>query len=415
MRKLYVLIFLVFAANHFDRQLISILADPIARDLGLTDVQLGFVSGLSFAFVFGVASFPFGTLSATRSRRNMIAYSAIFWSLMTMLSSTATGFWQLLITRMGLAIGESASLPPAYSIVSDSGNEQGRVRRLSILTAGAATGNLAAFIIGGFIAVHYGWRTALLVAGLPGIVLALLLLTLTKEPARHRDLAVAQDETRSLRIVRRTLKATLTDRVLRFVFAGAMLNYIVLESAIYWYPTFLMRSHGYTPLEAGLLMSLGSLLSIAGAVGSGLLLERVLRKFASRGSQWLAWLPMIVIIIGTPFDIIFLLSDDHRIAIAAFTVPALFSSSMIAPTVTMAHERMSEMDRPLASAVFLAFGTFVGLLIGPFAIGSLSHWLSNGYGTASLRYALLSMQLFGLLAAGAFGLAGLASRREDYR
>lgn len=388
--------------NHLDRQVMGILLEAIRLDLDLTDFELGLISGLAFAVVFAVATIPAALWSAYGSRRNLIALSAIVWSLMTMFGSMATGFWHLAIARAGIALGEAGSGPASHSLLSDMAGDRRRTGSLALFTAGAALGTALAIFAGGLLGQMFGWRAALLAVGVPGLVLGMALL-LVREPARAYAHPASAREALRPAVLLTTVREIAAARPALLALLAAMLHYIVLNGGIAWYPAFLIRVHGFTPLQAGTVLALGGLAGVAGTIYSGRLIDRV--GTARPGLR--AWIPAAAIALTTPFDMIMLLADDPRIVIAAFFVPVSVSAIMVAPTAAILHEAVAPPRRAMASAILLGAGSaLVGTGLGPSAVGVMSHFAFGGGTADSLRYALVALQLFGLSAALVYYLAG---------
>ena len=179
-----VMLTLVYTFNFIDRQILVILQEPIKADLGLSDAQLGLLSGFSFALVYVTAGIPIAWLADRGNRRNIVAISLGFWSFMTALSGLAQNYGQLLAARIGVGIGEAGGSPPSHSMVSDYFPAKQRGTALSFYSTGIYIGILIGFAAGGWIAETFGWRVAFFLVGVPGIFYALLLVWVVKEPKR---------------------------------------------------------------------------------------------------------------------------------------------------------------------------------------------------------------------------------------
>ncbi len=168
------LLLVVYIFNFVDRQILSILIEPIKRDIQLSDAQLGVLGGIAFAIFYTFAGIPIARWADTGSRRSIIALGLFVWSAMAAATGLARGFLTLVLARIGVGIGEAAGSPPAHSLISDYFPPDRRATALAIyalgIPIGAAIGNLA----GGWIGEYFGWRTAFVVVGLPGVVLALV-------------------------------------------------------------------------------------------------------------------------------------------------------------------------------------------------------------------------------------------------
>ena len=174
----------VYAFNFIDRQILVILQEPIKAELGLSDTQLGLLTGFSFAVVYVTAGIPIAWLADRSNRRNIVAVSLGIWSVMTALSGMVQNYTQLLLARLGVDLDEAGGSPPSHSMISDYFPEEQRGTAISIYTTGIYLGILFGYFAGGWIADTYGWRNAFFIVGIPGVVLAFFLLLLVREPPR---------------------------------------------------------------------------------------------------------------------------------------------------------------------------------------------------------------------------------------
>src|SRR5277367_1862603 len=175
---------LVYVFNFVDRQLLVILQESIKKELHLSDTQLGLLSGFTFAIFYVTLGIPIARFADKRNRRNIVAMSLSLWSIMTALSGTARNFFQLLLARIGVGVGEAGGSPPAHAMISDYFPPEKRSTALSVYSTGIYIGILIGFLMGGYLNQHLGWRTAFFVLGIPGILFSLLLYTTVKEPRR---------------------------------------------------------------------------------------------------------------------------------------------------------------------------------------------------------------------------------------
>jgi predicted MFS family arabinose efflux permease len=258
-----------------------------------------------------------------------------------------------------------------------------------------------AFLVGGYVGQRYGWRVAFAVAGLPPLLLALLLqLTVWELPA---PASAALRATGSIALVGETLGRLWSDQVLRQILIAAILALTVGYGAMAWIPSYLVRSHGFNIAQAGAYLAV--VIGIGGALGNwlgGWSSDRL----RLRDARWSLWLVAIVFVAARPFAMLFYWVDDTVLALALFVLPAAAGAIHIGPSVAVLHERIDAHLRPLASALFLMILTLLGLGLGPLAVGAMSDIVFARYGEDSLRYALLVWQLVGFWAAIHFYLAG---------
>lgn len=172
----------VYTFNFIDRQILSILLEPIKQDLGLSDTALGMLTGFAFALFYATLGIPIARLADRGNRRNLIAIALTVWSAMTAVSGLAQNFWHLLIARIGVGVGEAGCSPPAHSMIADYFPSENRATALGIYALGIPFGILFGFIAGGWLNEFFGWRVAFFVVGVPGLLLAILVRFSLREP-----------------------------------------------------------------------------------------------------------------------------------------------------------------------------------------------------------------------------------------
>ncbi|MEP1595397.1 MAG: MFS transporter, partial [Halieaceae bacterium] len=174
----------VYSFNFIDRQLLAILQESIKLDLGLSDSQLGLLTGFAFAVFYVTAGIPIARWADHANRRNIVAGSLFIWSFMTALSGLVQNYWQLVLARIGVGIGEAGGSPPSHSMISDIFPPNRRATALGFYSTGVSFGILFGFLFGGWLNEYFGWRTAFMVVGIPGVFLAGILMLTLREPIR---------------------------------------------------------------------------------------------------------------------------------------------------------------------------------------------------------------------------------------
>ena len=297
----------VAALNQLDRQLMSILLEPVRREFGLTDIQLGLLSGLAFAALYTTLSIPAAVWAVSHSRRNLITAAAVVWGGMTALCGAAQSFAQLFLARLGVGVGEAGGIPPSHAMISDLYRPGERATAMAIWASGNNIGILLAFMFGGIIAQRYGWRTAFVAAGIATVLFAVLVRLTVREPARSVDAspfaAIAKDH------VRESLLGLWRDPVMFQTCLGAIITSAVGFGALAWIPSYLARSHQLPLATIGIYLAL--VIGIGGAIGNWLggYYSDVLRR---RDIRWSLWLVAAVFIGSKPFSMAFYLLDEHR-------------------------------------------------------------------------------------------------------
>ena len=402
--RYYVLALLTlgYVFNFVDRQVMTILIEPIKMEFGASDTQMGLLSGLAFALFYATLGIPVARLADRWSRRNVLAISMTTWSAVTALCATATGFWHLLLLRIGVGIGEAGGTPPSQSLLADYFPPEKRAFAQGILATAPNIGILVGLFGGALIAEAYGWRSVFLVFGIPGVLLAILIQLTIKEPLKVT--ASASEEGAGL-------FSTLGNIFRLPSFAHIMVGVGFTGIAGYglgvWSPSFLVRVHNMSLVDAGLYLGLiGIFGGGLGTISSGLLVDRLAR----RDKRWQLWLPAIGIFLALPTQLAFLMwPAEHRLVMGDVDVPfalvfmalsAVFASFWIAPSYAAVQNLVPQYWRTQASALMLLAINLLGMGLGPLLVGMLSDLLSQ-FGDSSVRYGLsigVSLSLVGGIA-----------------
>lgn len=406
-RYALMLLVVAYTFSHVDRNILGILVEPIKADLGFSDTQLGFLTGFAFATFYATLGIPIAWWADRSNRRNIIALSLAIWSAMTALSGLAQNFVQLALARIGVGIGEAGSSPPSHSMISDLYPRAERSAAMAIYALGVYFGVGIGFFMGGFVAENYGWRVAFFVAGLPGLLLALLIRLTLKEPQRgHADGVVMDVAPPRLSA---GFKHLWSSRASRHLVIGVTLTSFVGYGALAWGPAFMIRSYGMTVGEVGMILSpLVAALGGIGAFAGGKLADRLAR----RDPRWNAWIVAVAKLFAMPLLIAFYLVDDLRIGLPFYAAATLLGAFYLGPTYAMIQSLTPLRLRAMAAAVLLFVLNLIGLGLGPQLIGILSDALRPSFGNESLRYALFASALIHLWAIVHYYVAGRHYRRE---
>jgi predicted MFS family arabinose efflux permease len=381
----------IYVFNYIDRLVISILIEPIKLEFGISDTQIGLLSGVAFAIFYTVFGFPFGRLSDRIGRKPVIALACIAWSGMTMLCGVATSFAMLLLFRIGVAVGEAGGTAPSVAMVSDLYPPQKRSRAMSVFLMGPSLGAVLGLGLGGWIAQTYGWRAAFIVIGAPGVLLGLLLWLTVRSPAAPPPVAGGKENWR------RTLRELFaTPAFLPIVLAG-MLAAIMGYAIGTWNPSFLIRSHGLSLQHAGLLVGLGG--GIAATVGT-LLCGSITDRLVARDPGWQLGVPLIACLISVPLGLAFYLwPAGTAFHLGSIPIPEAylfylafsFAATWWAAPCFSAISHLFPANRlAQATSIFVMGMTLFGVGLGPIVAGSLSDFFTASVGKEALRYALAS-------------------------
>ncbi len=477
---------LVYVFNFLDRQIISILAERIKADLGVSDAEIGFLYGTAFAVFYAIFGIPLARLADVWDRRKLIAIGLAVWSLMTVLSGLARNFAELAVARFGVGIGEASATPAAFSLLSDSFPAARRATALAVFSSGICIGAGLGLGLGGWVVERWdhafaaaapfglrGWQVAFFVAGLPGLLLALWVATLREPQRGSADGIFSPAERYPFREFLSELRSVLPPftllhlakigagrrEVVRNLGAAALIaaasvalgrvtrtpsQWIALGIGVYaafswtqalrcrdavahalilrapglcyaalgfsflafhgygigfWTAPFFVRFHGVDERQAGLV--LGAIAAVGGWLG--ITLGGVLADFWRRSSPCgRLYVAMLAAVLPVPIVLLLLTTTDRTLAYALTFPSSVCSSLWIGPAASTVQDLVLPRMRGSATAAYLLLVTFIGLALGPYAIGLASVWIGD------LRGAML-VALASNVAALAFCV--LAARR----
>jgi predicted MFS family arabinose efflux permease len=381
----YVLVMLTLAYvfNFADRQLLVILQESIKEDFNLSDTQLGLLSGFSFALFYVALGIPIAQYADKRNRRNIVAGSLGLWSVMTAISGLTGNFIQLLLTRIGVGVGEAGGSPPAHAMISDYFPPEKRARSLSIYSTGIYIGVLVGFLTGGYLNQHYGWRTAFFVVGTPGIIFSLIFYFTVKEPKKGAtDARTTSGGTHSLRS---TLKLLYSNKVFVYLALAIALHVFCIYAFLNWIPSFMSRLHGMKSIDIG--VSLGLIFGLGGGIGT--YARRFLTdRLGKKDKRYYLSVPAYSILISLLFTAGTLFLQNNYLTLFCLSGCAFLQSMFLGPTIAVAHSSVPAPMRALTSAILFFALNLVGLGFGPLVVGIISDLLKPTLGIESLRWAL---------------------------
>ncbi len=378
------LLTLVYCFNFIDRQLLAILQESIKADLDLSDSQLGLLTGFAFAVFYVVAGIPIARWADRSNRRNIVALSLFAWSFMTAISGFVQNYLHLLLARIGVGVGEAGGSPPSHSLISDMFPPERRASALGFYSMGVNIGILFGFLLGGWINEFFGWRTAFMVVGAPGIFLALLVRFTIKEPVRGQS--EARQASADMVPITKVVSLLWQLRTFRHMAVASGFSAFAGYAAANWNASYMIRSHGMATGELGTWLAM--IMGFGGAVGvlGGAL---VADKLAKRDMRWHMWVPAITALISIPFVVAVYLVDGEYQVLLLMIVPGILANVFLGSTIATAHRLVGLRMRALSSAVLFFVLNIIGLGAGPWTVGVVSDLLSARYGGESLRMALL--------------------------
>ena len=422
----------IYIFNFLDRQLMSVLIESIKKDpafattlpdgttVGLTDAQMGWMTGFWFALVYTVLGVIVGFLADRTSRRNILYVGATLWSGFTALCGLSTNYMTLLLARVGVGVGEAAGAPPSYSIISDYFPAEKRGLALALFSMGVPLGQAAAIAFGAQIDKAYGWRTAFIAIGVAGVIAALIMLFVVREPKRgamdSAKLAAMANERSSFG---ETFWQFISRPALLWTAMGCGLSSFVGYAALGWNASFLLRTLGMTMDELSLWYALVIGVGIGiGTIASGFIVDIM----AKRSRVWYALVPLIAMTAATPFWYVYTQAVDWPTGLGLLILPLLLNIFYLAPALAVVNNSVKPSQRTMSSAILLMILNFIGLGGGPTLVGILSTNFSADKvaagmdkalaGAEGLRDALLWMTPFFAVAVFFMVLQYLALRRE---
>ncbi len=381
-----------------DRKIIVIAAEPIKLEFGLSDTQLGFLTGTCFAMAYAIVGIPLGMLVDRVSRKNLLAGAVGIWSLFTALGGLMGSYWSLVATRMAVGAAEAPNNTTGYSLITDSFKWVERSRAMGIYSMGSAFGSLVGMGLGGYIVVSYGWRGAFFLAGIPGLILCFLLIFTVKEPLRRKADGAVADGSKAPPLLE-TVKFIWSQRSFVFLYGGFVLGAMTISGVSLWLPSFLVRIHQVPLADMGLFLGLTyGIAASSGGVLGGMLGDYVGKKTILNicpmvGAQMLV---TVVCFIAMVFV------DSTWMAFGLFAIGLFAHYAHHPPIYSLKQILVAPRMRGTMSAILLVSSNLIGFGLGPQVVGILSDYYATWAGTNSLQYAIATLVLVNLGAAACF-------------
>lgn len=406
-RTLMWMLLIVYILNFLDRQILNILAEPIKAELGLSDTQLGLLAGPAFAVFYAVLGIPIARFAdrASTNRVTLISISLAVWSLMTALCGMVGNFWQMLLARIGVGVGEAGCTPSAHSLIADSVPAERRSSAIAFFGLGVPIGSLLGLTIGGTVNDIYGWRVALFLVGAPGLLLALILPLLIKEPrspeSRATALAAAQTPgaVAAPQSTWSAISEAFSSRAFTWLFIAASVTAFLSYGKGLWTISFFIRSHGLSTTEAGLSMAVA--LGVAGVIGTWLG-GKLADVFGKRDKQHLLTFPAIGMAVAAPILFLGYTVENWQVAVLLLIVPTILNAAYYGPTYACVQGLVRPQLRSVAASMVVFGQNLIGLGAGPLAFGMLSDYLQPMAGQESVRWVLYGAAWLGLIPAFCF-------------
>jgi MFS family permease len=402
-------LFLGYVTNSLDRGILNILLPAIRKEFDLSYTALGLLGGIAFALFYATLGIPIANLADRTSRKWVLATCMTLWSGMTALCGAAANFPSLLATRVGTAIGEAGGSPPSHSLIADYFPIEKRGTALSIYALAVSVGAMIASPLGGWGNELWGWRTAFVIAGIPGLFVALLVALTVKEPPRGMSDGVPI--VRGGRVNSFAAAVHLCKRpAFRNMGLAAALHAFVWYGAGNFNSLFLVETH---KLGTGVVGTWLSVFFFIGAIGTflgGYLSDRLSARHGDE--RYYMWVPGIAAILGIPFQILGYLAPSFDLCVVGFAGSAFFASFFFGPSFAMAQGLASASRRAIAASVLLFIQTIIGLGLGPLIAGMISDALTPAFGAQALGYALTLVALINLWSGLHYWLASKTVRHD---
>lgn len=376
------ILLLVYSFNWMDRYVLVILLEAIKHDLRLSDTALGMLSGLAFASVYSVAGLFIARWADVGVRRSIIALGLTVWSVMTAASGLAANVLQLTAARFGVALGESACSPPASSLISDYFPARRRATAFAVYGAGISLGMGLGLVIGGWVNQFFGWRVAFMVAGVPGLALALVVRLTVREPVRGHIEHTGVD--RNVYSVADAIRLILSRRSFLAYAIGLGLFSFSGNAFETWTPVYLMRVYhmgtGTIGTWTGLIEGIGGMI---GTLAGGVLADR----FGARDVRWYLWMPALTAGAMVPSMFVFL-HTNQQVMFLFYFVTIVCGGSYMAPMVAITQRVMPVHMRAVSTALLYLLLNLIGPGLGPVVAGIFNDVFVASYGPEAVRLSL---------------------------
>jgi MFS family permease len=401
---------LIYGVSQLDRQVISLLLEGIKKDMHVSDTVLGLVSGFGFATLYVVSGVFMSRWADKGPRLWIISGGLAFYSVMTALAGFSQNIVHLALSRVGVSIGESTGLAPSTAFLSDYFPEEKRARAMAIFAGGAYIATFFGYPVIGWINQHYGWRPAFMAAGVPGIVLALLLRLTVADPPRGGSEKVAVDT--AIASVGDTLRFISGQKSVWLAYLGAGFGGWFLFCFAIWTPSFLARVHHLSPVQIGLFTGmLHGAFGLLGATSGGFFADWI----GKRDTRLRLTVPALISLLILPSGLVFLFAENLAVMFTAQAIVSFLAVFPMGATWAVMQSSVKPRMRALNASILLIFSTFIGLGFGPMVTGMLNDHLAPTLGPEAIRYSLTLSVGFFVMSAILLALSGLYSARDMAR
>jgi MFS family permease len=363
-------LFLINALNFFDRQIIGAVGEPIRKEFGLGDTALGALN-VAFTLVYAFVGLPLGKLADSFRRKTILSVGVFVWSLFTAASGLANSFWQIFALRLGVGIGEASCAPAANSLIGDYFPSSTRAKATSIFMLGLPVGLALSFAISGVIAKNYGWRSAFLVAGLPGL-LCVALAFFIREPVRG---AVEKINVGARKREGSTFKNVLATPTIRWLILSGVLHNFNLYAITAFMNSYLIRFHKLDIQNASFVSAIIYGFLTLPLLGSGALGDWANRRRANGAMLVVTF----TVLLSIPFFFLALGAEAGNITTFLFLMGA--GIALMYFYYSNVYAAIAEVTEPAARGTAMAIYFFafylLGASFGPYVVGAISDYFAQ--------------------------------------
>ena len=386
----------VYVLNFLDRQLVSILAKSIQDGLHITDGQLGKLTGLYFALFYCFIAIPIGWLADRTSRTRVLAIACALWSGATAACGMAGSYGQLVIARMMVGVGEAGGVPPSYAIISDMFPRERRTTAMAIFNLGPPLGSALGIAFGAWLAAAFDWRIPFYAIGAVGVVTALAVWLIVREPSRGQaDIAARRRADAEAIGFGATIARFFGNPILLMASLASGAGNFITYGLLNFTTLFLMREKGMALREVAIWYALVVAIGMsAGIYASG----RIVDRFSARSKAAYATVPAVSLLLALPFFLGFVWAPTWQLALCFLIMPLFLNSFFLSATVTFVQGEVPPERRVISGALLLLVMNFIGLGLGPTYVGMVSDYFratQGGHALQAAYYALAPMYLIG--------------------
>jgi len=399
-RYLLGILLVILAFNYSDRIALGLVLQDVKSDLHLSDTQLGFLTGISFALFYAVMGLPIARWADRGNRVTIISLTTLLWSVLVALCGSVTSFAQLLLIRIGVGVGEAGCIPPAHSLLADYFARADRPRAMSIYMQGGQISLVGSYFIAGWLNQICGWRVMFVLLGLPGLGLASLAWFTLREPRLREPAAVLAPSPGSAVLpravqssaenpgVKQVCLTLWANRTFRHLLYSVSVFYFFGYGILQWQPSFFVRSFGLKTGELGFWFAL--VCGLGGILGTQLGGEWASRCAPDDERRQLR----VIAIANAGFNAgvwsLIYFSHNYHVAFLLMGLATVGGSTIFGPLFATIQTLVQPRIRAMSIALVYLCANLVGMGLGPLAVGVLSDALQLRFGQESLRYALLA-------------------------